>query len=322
MTGWEGPWPTRPCDCQHDALVYDSPDHLAAMAAPFLLEGLAAGEAAVLATGTATATALREAVAGDPRVSVVDRDDVYGARPATAITTLRRLADQFAADGVARVRIVGEIDYGPDERNWLEWQRYEAVITATMTGRPLWGLCLFDTQRVPEPLVEAALRTHPMRVTAAGREISPEFVEPDRFLRSLEVPDEPLERTSPRLEADDVVDFVVLRRAVAAELATVDAPADLLDDFLLAVDEMTSNALRHGRPPIGLRLWRSDDRLVCTVSDRGPGFDDPFAGYGPAHGEDLSRGGMGLWLARQLCDHVDVSRDAGGLRVRLTVRLD
>src|SRR3712207_7482210 len=58
-------------------------------------------------------------------------------------------------------------------------------------------------------------------------------------------------------------------------------------------------------------LFRSigDDRIVCSIDDRGPGLADPFAGYGPAHGEDLSRGGMGLWLARQLCDHVDLSGD-------------
>jgi hypothetical protein len=29
---------------------------------------------------------------------------------------------------------------------------------------------------------------------------------------------------------------------------------------------------------------------------------------------------MGLWLARQLCDHVDITADDGGARVRLTVR--
>ena len=57
------------------------------------------------------------------------------------------------------------------------------------------------------------------------------------------------------------------------------------------------------------------------IADRGPGWDDPFAGYGPAHGEDLSRGGMGLWLARQLCDHVDIEHGDDGVRVRLTTRL-
>jgi hypothetical protein len=30
---------------------------------------------------------------------------------------------------------------------------------------------------------------------------------------------------------------------------------------------------------------------------------------------------MGLWLARQLCDHVDITTDDEGTRVRLTLRL-
>src|SRR3712207_9096862 len=81
---------------------------------------------------------------------------------------------------------------------------------------------------------------------------------------------------------------------------------------------MTTNALRHGRPPVDLRLWAGEKRLVCTVTDRGAGLQDPFIGYGPAHGDDLSLGGMGLWLARQLCDHVDITPTAEGVRVRLT----
>jgi anti-sigma regulatory factor (Ser/Thr protein kinase) len=95
----------------------------------------------------------------------------------------------------------------------------------------------------------------------------------------------------------------------------------VVEDFLLAVDETASNAIRHGAPPVGLRLWTSADRLVCTVTDAGPGPDDPFAGYGPAHGDDLSRGGMGVWLARQLCDHVDISSGPDGVTVRLATAL-
>ena len=56
---------------------------------------------------------------------------------------------------------------------------------------------------------------------------------------------------------------------------------------------------------------------VCTIRDAGAGPADPFAGYRPAHGEDLSAGGMGLWLARQLCDHVVLRRDERGSSVRL-----
>jgi anti-sigma regulatory factor (Ser/Thr protein kinase) len=305
----------------HDALFFDSPRRLTDVAVPFLLEGLAAGEAAVVATSSGTANLLREAVDGDPRVHVIERGDVYRARTPTAITTFRRLAEQHAADGVKRVRVVGEVDFGPTERDWLEWQRYESVINDALAEWPLWGLCVFDTQRLPAPLIESALRTHSTLVTDGDRAPNPDFADPADYLRSLPVPVEPLEDTAPRLAAPDVSDFIGLRHAVAAELDRAPAPRDAVEDFLLAVDEMTSNAMRHGGPPVSLRLWVADDRIVCTISDHGPGWDDPFAGYGPAHGEDLSRGGMGLWLARQLCDHVDISSDGAGARVRLTLRL-
>jgi anti-sigma regulatory factor (Ser/Thr protein kinase) len=306
---------------RHDALLYDSPDQLVATAVPFLLEGLAAGEAGVVAAGAGTSDVLREALDGDPRVHVLDRGDVYRARTPTAITTFRALAEQRAAEGVRRVRVVGEVDFGPSERDWLEWQRYESVINEALADWPLWGLCVFDTQGLPEPLLHSALQTHPSVQDPDGRRPNPRFVAPPDYLRSLKTPVEPLEATTPRLSVPAVADFIGLRHAVAAELAGLSAPRDLVEDFLLAVDEMTSNAVRHGGPPVSLDLWVGDDRIVCSIRDRGPGFDDPFAGYGPAHGEDLSRGGMGLWLARQLCDHVDISADDDGVQVRLTVRL-
>jgi anti-sigma regulatory factor (Ser/Thr protein kinase) len=306
---------------QHDALLYDRTDELVATAVPFLLEGLAAGEAAVVATSAATATVLRDALDGDPRVHVLERGDVYRARTPTAITTFRRLADERSASGVRRVRVVGEVDFGPTERDWLEWQRYESVINAALADWPLWGLCVFDAQRLPEPILRSARQTHSCLVAAGGRSTNPDFVAPADYLRSLPVPAEPLENTPPRLCVRDVADYIGLRHAVAGELRSLDAPRDLVEDFLLAVDEMTSNAVRHGGPPVSLRLWVGEDRIVCSIDDNGPGLDDPFAGYGPAHGEDLSRGGMGLWLARQLCDHVDITSGEGGSRVRLTIRL-
>jgi anti-sigma regulatory factor (Ser/Thr protein kinase) len=304
----------------HDALLYDSPGALVDVAVPFLLEGLAAGDAAVIATSAPTAAVLCEAVDGDPRVHVLDRTAVYAPRTATAITTYRRLSNQRIAGPGGRVRVVGQIDYGPTARDWLEWQRYEAVVNEALAGWPLWGLCVFDTARLPDPILESALRTHPHVRTTAGRADNPQFTDPADYLRSLPVPVEPLEDTPPRLWARDVSDFIGLRHAVAAGLDTVRAPRELVEDFLLAVDEMTSNAVRHGRAPISLRLWTSPDRTVCTISDSGPGWDDPFAGYGPAHGDDLSHGGMGLWLARQLCDHVDIREDDEGTSVRLTIR--
>ena len=310
----------------HDALLYDSTEQLVALAAPFLRAGLAEGDAAVVATRPDTADALREALDDDPRLQIVERHAVYRPRTPEAITTFRRLAERCTAAGAGRARVVGEADYGRTERDWLEWKRYESVINRALRGWSLWGVCAFDTQQLPDSVVESAGRTHGRLVTADGRVASPSYTEPGDYLRALPIPDEPLERTPPRLSAPDVTDFIGLRHAVATELAGVPADAGVVEDFLLAVDEMASNAVRHGLPPVSLRLWTGADRIVCTITDGGPGWDDPFAGYGPAHGTDLSRGGMGLWLARQLCDHVDITggeHHPGGdtVSVRLTTFL-
>jgi anti-sigma regulatory factor (Ser/Thr protein kinase) len=302
---------------QHDALLYDSAEELARVAAPFLLEGLDAGDGAVIAVGPEATDVLREAVGNDPLVLVLEQHALYRSRTPTAITTFRGLAEQ-ASPG-RRVRVVGEADFGTTAADRSEWQRYEAVINDAFAASPLWGLCVFSTA-LPDALLTTARDTHPHLVSAAGRRANPDYVDPATYLATLPVPDEPLERTPPALSADDVTDFIALRHTVRTQLDAVDGPADLIEDYLLAVDEMTSNAIRHGRRPVGLRLWTAPGTLVCTINDAGGGPTDPFAGYGPAHGEDLSAGGMGLWLARQLCDHVALRADEHGSSVRLTTR--
>lgn len=305
----------------HDALFFCTPGELAAATVPFVRDGLAAGDAVVVAASPATADVVREAVDGDPRVRVVERGNAYGRRTPAAVIAFRRLADELSASGARQVRVVGETDFGGTEREWLEWQRYEAVLNDALAPWPLWGMCVFDTQRLPAQVLESVARTHPTVVSGRERTPNPRFVDPATYLRGLPVPREPLQDSAPRLAVDAVADPIALRHALAAELATVRGGRDLVEDFVLAVDEMTSNAVRHGGPPLALRLWTSADRVVCTVSDHGPGLDDPFAGYGPAHGDDLSRGGMGLWLARQLCDHVDITSAPDGVTVRLTTNL-
>jgi anti-sigma regulatory factor (Ser/Thr protein kinase) len=266
----------------------------------------------------AAARARDDAVGDDPRLLVLERHALYRTHTPTAITSFRQLAAEHATPG-RRVRVVGEVDFGTTLADQREWQRYEAVINSAFAAAPLWGLCVFDTTMAPAPILATARHTHPQLRTATGRQINPGYADPATYLRALPVPVEPLEATAPALADDDVTDYIGLRQTLRARLATVEGPADVIEDYLLAVDEMTSNAVRHGRRPVGLRLWTAPGRLVCRISDAGAGWDDPSAGYGPAHGEDLSHGGMGLWLARQLCDHVAIHREPAGVSVRLTV---
>jgi anti-sigma regulatory factor (Ser/Thr protein kinase) len=310
-----------PARYRHDLLLHSTAAELAAVAVPFLRAGLEAGDVVVIGTDEPSAAVLGDALGGHERLHVLSQSDLHPGRTPAAITTLRRLAERWGGDPPHRVRLVGRTDFGPTPRDWLEWQRYEAVVNQALRPAALWGVCAYDTGALPDEVVESGLRTHPHLASERGRQANPSFIEPADYLRTLPVPDEPLERTEPLLRVQDVRDFIGLRHAVADRLAGVAGDPDVLEDLHLAIDEMSSNAVRHGGPPVQLRLWAAPDRIVCTISDGGTGMDDPFAGYGPAHGDELSRGGMGLWLARQLCDHVDVVDDGAGLTVRLTTRL-
>jgi anti-sigma regulatory factor (Ser/Thr protein kinase) len=132
------------------------------------------------------------------------------------------------------------------------------------------------------------------------------------------VPD-PLEGTEPALALLDLDDMRSLRRAVSRVLADSPLSPDAAQDFVLAIDEIVANAAEHGVPPVDVRLWCGHDRLLCSITDHGPCFDDPLAGYGPAHG-DMAVGGMGLWLARRSVDDLVATPAEGeGCTVRLVV---
>lgn len=91
--------------------------------------------------------------------------------------------------------------------------------------------------------------------------------------------------------------------------------------FVMAVNELLTNALRHGGGSGRVHLWTVDGVLCCAVTDAG-------AGMAPERAVPASRppvgtvGGWGLWLARQVCHGMQVRTGPDGSRVVLTYRLD
>ena len=80
----------------------------------------------------------------------------------------------------------------------------------------------------------------------------------------------------------------------------VDATIVIMDDarserFLLAVEELASNGLRHGGPPVRARVVAAAEGLLIEVSDsqpeRAPELDI---------GRDPAFGGLGLFLVARL----------------------
>ncbi|NUW39800.1 ATP-binding protein [Nonomuraea rhodomycinica] len=108
--------------------------------------------------------------------------------------------------------------------------------------------------------------------------------------------------------------ITVVRRAVAQFAAAEGLAGRRLEDFVLAVNEITTNAVLHGGGSGRLRLWSLDGRLWCEVTDEGPGLPPGWMGSERTPSR-YDTGGRGLWLTRLLCDHVTIVSTPAGTSV-------
>jgi anti-sigma regulatory factor (Ser/Thr protein kinase) len=98
--------------------------------------------------------------------------------------------------------------------------------------------------------------------------------------------------------ADDLRELATVRAWATRVLR--DLPADQQLDVLMVVDELTSNALRHGEPPRQIRLLRLPGRLGIEVDDTclDPACPRPPSATG-GHGLKLVTAMTTSWGQRQ-----------------------
>jgi hypothetical protein len=82
---------------------------------------------------------------------------------------------------------------------------------------------------------------------------------------------------------------------LSAPRAGRDTAADLHDQLILALDEMASNALRHGGGRVRAEVRLTPDAYLIEVTD-GAAAAPPA----PAVGRDPSEGGLGLYLIAEM----------------------
>jgi anti-sigma regulatory factor (Ser/Thr protein kinase) len=294
----------------HEALVYESDEQLVERVAPFLRQGLEEGPTIAVLTRPHWSL-LREELGGDAeRVAFTDCDDFY-VRPMDVIAGYDATMSDVLASGATSARVAAEIPLQPTAGDWSQWIVYEAIVNRALADRPAHIVCLYGTQTAPEHVIDAVWRTH-RHVEANAAATHSHYHDPRDVVAAHTA--EPATTSDLRLltATDDPTEF---RELLAGELAAATAPRARVMDMLLAASEVFENARRHGRGVTSVRAGLVDGWFVCEIADRGPGLDDPLAGYLPPRPGQAR--GEGLWVARRLVRRLELLDTAPGLTVRL-----
>ncbi len=314
--------PVAKSEFRHDAIFYADDDEFASAAVHFVREGVERDEMVMVNTGANPVTGLLRAMFADEQ-RVVFGEAAYG-KPVGSIDHYKRVMDRALARGVEGFRAMGFLDFDNDYLPWHEWLRYESAVNRVFAHYPFQALCPYDTRDVDPQIVAAMRSAHPTVVEQGRRTPSPDFVEPEQLVTrpGMATPVDPLQLDKPLLELGDVTNLRDLRVDVYSALMFSEFSRDDVDDFVKAVGEVATNGWTHGTRPVRVRVWSHSERLLCTVTDQGPGIDDPLRGYASTFGSAASRSlqpesGLGLWAARQLVDVLDYERADDGFTVRL-----
>lgn len=301
----------------HRALVYRGDEEFLAASVPFVQEGLAADERVLAVTTERNDALLRQALGG--RADEVEFRDAreWYALPSHTLLSYQRYVEQADRD---RVRVLGEVAWGGDSQAPMsEWTRYESMLNDVFAAAPVTFLCPYDAGALPGAIVADARRTHPELCCGSQVRRSDDYTDVARLTAELDREPLPEPRVATR-ELPIVPDLRQLRGFVLEQAHAAGVSGKALQDAFLAVQEVATHVLAQGTGQSTVRSWGQDGELFFEVRDHGPGAADAFAGAIAAD-PAFVRGLGGLWLARLLCDLVEVRSDGETLVVRLHVAL-
>jgi anti-sigma regulatory factor (Ser/Thr protein kinase) len=295
---------------RHDALVYESDEEYVERSVRFLREGLKAGEGCLVANTRDRLAMMREALGGDAdRVAFVDAASVY-TRPAHTVAAYYGIFLEHLR-GAPSLRALAEGQFGATRAEWRLWLAYEAITNLAYAHLPVWVVCTYDANRLPDPVLDLAWRTH-TRVLGDAWQVNERFEDPRDLVRRLTPDPKPLPHLRSCSPGDDLERF---REQLSRALVAEELPLHRALDTLVAGTEIAANAVHHGGGIEAMRAGHAEGRFVCEVIDRGAGFDDPVAGYLAPH----KGTGSGLWVARQLTWNVESFHSPRGFTVRFWV---
>jgi hypothetical protein len=212
-----------------------------------------------------------------------------------------------------RLRGIGEPIFpgrGPDEL--VEAHRHEGLLNlAFLDTSAFWLVCPYDVEALPDEVIEEARRNHP-HVSHGGHS------ERNGLYQGLEALSAPFDAPLPQRPAEaaeiafDPSTLDALSRRVAERATEAGLSVSRRIDLVVAVSEIA----RSGREG-AVYIWRGRSRILCEIHGQGV-LEEPLADRllpaADAH--------LGLWVANQLCDLVQVRTHPGGMIARLHVPLN
>ena len=291
----------------HGALLHDGESAVVPGTRAFVQEGLASG-GQVLVHGTEGRVAmLREVLGTHPRLTFGLDRDLYQSPMVTLFRYQRALLESREPAGLWAT---GTVPFHGDEETQAAWARYESLVNEALSPYTFHGLCTYDTQALPEHVITAARATHAYVAVQGRAAPSTTYQQPAAFLADplARAPEPPAVEPTMSLQVSSPQNLRRARDELRRGIGISGVDANVAHDLLMATNEVLSNALQHGAPPVRLELWAAPFWLTCRVTDHGPGLSDRLRGYRHA----CAPGPMGLWVARQLCGELVIGDPPGG----------
>jgi anti-sigma regulatory factor (Ser/Thr protein kinase) len=314
---------------RHGAGFTSSADDVVAQAAPIVAAARSRGEPVALAVRPATAAAL-EAVLARTAPVTAPATGPFAAAPARPVLLGRpdgpdhsgqTLASRWACElrtltrSRGGVTVVVEHDGELDGIDGSFWTELDAALNVALTDLAATVVCLYPQLPLHLEVAEGARRNHPLLLVEGTLRQNPAHRDPRDVLAPRGAPAPALLGPPDRRIGFDTWQLSAVREGVAQAARAAGCGRDRVDDLVLAVNEVATNAVEHGSGDARLDVWTGPAReLVCEVHDGGV-LDDPLPGLRAPHPSDPR--GRGLWIARQLCDLLHVWSDATGTHVRI-----
>ncbi len=305
---------------EHAAGFHASAADLVDQLVPLTAQALERDEPLATALQPATEQALADRLDGrlasEDRVVRLRQPDP-GPAGASAQTVAARWALELRALSVATGRPVTVLNEhaaaldGADGRFWTE---LDAALNVALADLPVHITCFYPELPLHLEILDGARRNHPLLLTDGELRHNPGHHDPRAVLAArpaarpplLGPPDVRLSFSAWRLHE--------VRRMVEEALSGRSYERERVEDIVLAVNELATNAVEHGSPEGHLSLWTGGHGLLCEIDDGGT-LRDPLPGLQAPHPAEPR--GRGVWIARQLCDSLHVWTDARGTHVRV-----